>query len=66
MTAGPLPGDRRKFLLSAGATWNGIDYVEVATADERTLLVHILNQVTVRGTLVTAPGSPPVTIEGAR
>jgi len=64
VTAGPLPGDRRKFLLSAGATWNGIDYVEVATADERTLLVHILNQVTVRGTLVTAPGSPPVTIEG--
>lgn len=69
MTANFPPGDRRQHLLSAGASWNGIDYVEVATADERTLRVHFLNQVPVQGTLITVSGSPPgstapVTITG--
>ncbi len=60
MTANLPPGDRRQYLLSAGASWNGIDYVEVATADELTLRVHFLNQVPVQGTLITDVGSPPV------
>ena len=69
MTANLPPGDRRQHLLSAGASWNGIDYVEVATADELTLRVHFLNQVPVQGTLITEAGSPPastppVTISG--
>lgn len=52
--------DRRQLLLAAGATVNGLDYVEV-TADETQLYVHFLNDVTVNGTL--APNEP-VTITG--
>jgi hypothetical protein len=59
--------DRRQYLL-VSLTWNGIDYVEVATADQTTLRVHFLNTVPVAGTLGTASGSPPssepVTITG--
>jgi hypothetical protein len=51
--------DRRQFLLGPGVSWNGIDYVEMATADQTTLRVHFLNTVPVAGTLGTAPGSPP-------
>jgi hypothetical protein len=50
--------DRRQYLLGPGVTWNGIDYVEVAAADQRTLRVHFLNAVPVAGSLGTA-GSPP-------
>jgi hypothetical protein len=52
--------DRRQLLLAEGATWNGIDYVEVA-ADQTELYVHFLNAVPVAGTLV---GHTPVTITG--
>lgn len=52
--------DRRQLLLAAGATWNGIDYVEVA-ADQTELYVHFLNAVAVAGTLT---GQTPVTITG--
>jgi hypothetical protein len=52
--------DRRQLLLAEGATWNGIDYVEVA-ADQTELYVHFLNAVAVAGTLV---GHTPVTIAG--
>jgi hypothetical protein len=58
--------DRRQYLLGPGVTWNGIDYVEVATADQTTLRVHFLNTVPVAGTLGTGspPSSEPVTITG--
>jgi hypothetical protein len=52
--------DRRQLLLAEGATWNGIDYVEVA-ADQTELYVHFLNAVAVAGTLV---GQRPVEITG--
>ena len=55
--------DRLQHLLAAtpAPTWNGIDYVEVASADQRTLRVHFLNTVAVKGTLAAAL---PVTICG--
>lgn len=52
--------DRRQLLLAAGATLNGIDYVEV-TADQTHLYVHFLNDVAVGGTLAA---TTPVTITG--
>ncbi len=67
--------DRRQYLLSS-TSWNGIDYVEVASADQTLLRVHFLNVVSVRGTLGTTYASPvasplqsagapaPVTITG--
>ena len=60
MTPLPPGRDRRQLLLDVGATWNGIDYVEVA-ADQIHLYVHFLNSVAVSGTLV---GTSPVTITG--
>ena len=66
--------DRRQYLLNPYATLNGIDYVEIASADETVLLVHFLNAVVVEGTLGTVARSPmsspvgsspaPVTITG--
>lgn len=58
--------DRRQYLLGPGVSWNGIDYVEVATADQTTLRVHFLNTVPVAGTLKigSPPSSAPVTITG--
>ena len=41
--------------------WNGIDYVEIVSADQTRLRVHFLNTATVRGTLAA---SQPVTITG--
>jgi hypothetical protein len=65
--------DRRQYLLSS-TTWNGIDYVEVASTDQTVLRVHFLNAVDVKGTLGTTLASPaaspvqstkaPVTITG--
>jgi hypothetical protein len=55
--------DRRQYLL-AGQTpleWNGIDYVEVASADQTQLRVHFLTTVKVAGTLAA---TLPVTICG--
>jgi len=45
---------------------NGIDFVEVATADQKTLIVHFVNKVTVNGTVqADKSGSPPaVSITG--
>ena len=51
--------DRRAHLLGPGATINGIDYVEVASADQTTLRVHFINFVEVKHTLGTTVGSPP-------
>ncbi len=45
--------DRLEALL-ASTTLNGIDFVEVASSDQRTLRVHFVNTVTVKGT-VTNP-----------
>jgi hypothetical protein len=58
--------DRRQYLLGPGVSWNGIDYVEVATTDQKTLLVHFLNTVPMVGKLGTGspPSSEPVTIAG--
>jgi hypothetical protein len=57
--------DRRQHLLGPGITLNGIDYVEVATADQTTLRVHFINTVAVAGTLASSPpGSEAVTITG--
>lgn len=55
--------DRLQFLLAGqtAPTWNGIDYVEVASADQRRLRVHFLTTATVAGTLAA---SRPVTICG--
>lgn len=66
-SAAPVAGftDRRQYLLGPGVTWNGIDYVEVASADQTTLRVHFLNTVPVAGTLGTTPGSPPGSPPGA-
>jgi hypothetical protein len=47
------PKDRREKLL-ASSTLNGIDFVEVTSADQRTLRVHFLNHVDVSGS-VTNP-----------
>jgi hypothetical protein len=52
--------DRRLALL-ASTTTNGVDFVEVASADQTRLRVHFLNAVSLRGSL--ARGSP-VTIAG--
>jgi hypothetical protein len=54
--------DRLQYLLAGQTTptWNGIDYVEVASSDQTQLRVHFLNAAPVTGTL-----SPPaVTICG--
>ncbi len=55
--------DRLQFLLAGQTTptWNGIDYVEVASADQRQLRVHFLTTATVAGTLAA---TEPVTICG--
>jgi hypothetical protein len=52
--------DRLATLL-ASTTLNGIDFVEVTSADQMSLRVHFLNSVTVQGTLVA---TNPVTITG--
>jgi hypothetical protein len=52
--------DRRLALL-ASTTTNGVDFVEVASADQTELRVHFLNTVSLRGTLAAAA---PVTITG--
>jgi len=52
--------DRRLALL-ASTTTNGVDFVEVASADQTRLRVHFLNTVSLRGSL--APANP-VTITG--
>jgi len=51
------PKDRRSRLI-ASTTLNGIDFVEIASTDQKTLRVHFLNKVALEG-LVTA-----VTITG--
>src|SRR5690349_16954344 len=52
--------DRLAALL-ASTTLNGIDFVDVVSADQTQLVVHFLNAVPVDGTLV---GAHPVTITG--
>jgi len=55
--------DRRELLLSpANTTLNGIDFVEVASADQTHLRIHFLTTVAVQGTLTG--GTRPVTITG--
>lgn len=44
------PKDRRDRLITS-ATLNGIDFVEIASPDQKTLRVHFLNTVTVQGTI---------------
>jgi hypothetical protein len=55
--------DRLQFLLAGQTTptWNGIDYVEIASADQTQLRVHFLTTAPVKGTLAT---TLPVTICG--
>lgn len=66
--ADATPRDRRQLLLQAGATVNGIDYVEVG-ADQVTLTVHFVNRVPLYDPTATPPvdafSAPvPVTITG--
>jgi hypothetical protein len=66
--ADATPRDRRQLLLEAGATVNGIDFVEV-DPDQTALHVHFLNQVPLYDPSAVPPvnafGSPdPVTIAG--
>ncbi|MCU1244866.1 MAG: hypothetical protein JWN02_776 [Acidobacteria bacterium] len=56
-----VAGDRLAALLAPGAPLNGIDFVEIASADQRTLRVHFLNTIAVAGSLVA---ENPVTITG--
>ena len=44
------PRDRRSRLI-ASTTFNGIDFVEIASADQKTLRVHFLNPVALQGTV---------------
>jgi Baseplate J-like protein len=44
------PRDRRSQLLNS-TTLNGIDFVEIASADQKTLRVHFLNPVALQGTV---------------
>ncbi len=44
------PRDRRSQLLNS-TTFNGIDFVEIASADQKTLRVHFLNPVALQGTV---------------
>lgn len=44
------PRDRLALLLGQ-ATFNGIDFVEVVSSDQKTLLVHFLNAVPMQGTV---------------
>ena len=55
--------DRLQYLLAGQATpaWNGIDYVEIASADQTQLRVHFLTTAPVAGTLAA---TLPVTICG--
>jgi uncharacterized phage protein gp47/JayE len=61
--AQPQAYDRRQFLLAQGAApkWNGIDYVEIASADQTQLRVHFLTTAP-----VTPATAPPLvaTIDG--
>ena len=52
--------------LKASPSLNGIDFVEVASNDQKMLIVHFVNAVVVKGTvLADADGSPPaVSITG--
>ena len=59
MTATAAPLDRRQHLLGPAASINGIDYVEVASADQTTLRVHFINAFEVKHTLGITVGSPP-------
>jgi hypothetical protein len=54
--------DRLQFLLAGqtSPTWNGLDYVEVASSDQTQLRVHFVNTAPVVGTL----SAPVVTICG--
>ncbi len=53
--------DRLHYLLAGETAWNGIDYVEIASADQTQLRVHFLNAVPVNGSF---NATPPVTICG--
>lgn len=64
MTTGGENVDRRQHLLGLLHTWNGIDYVEVASPDQTTLRVHFLNEVPVRLATGSPPSNPNVTITG--
>ena len=47
-----IPRRDRPAAIAASLTLNGIDFVEVASADQRTLHVHFLNRVALRGTVI--------------
>jgi Baseplate J-like protein len=53
--------NRLQYLLSPQSSWNGIDYVEIASTDQTHLRVHFLNATPVEGTFTAVP---PVTICG--
>jgi hypothetical protein len=60
-TATPPQGrDRLQYLLSpANTSWNGIDYVEIASRDQRLLRVHFLTTVPV----APAAGADPLSVD---
>ncbi|MEG4318624.1 MULTISPECIES: baseplate J/gp47 family protein [unclassified Microcoleus] len=55
------PKNRRSRLI-ASTTFNGIDFVEIASADQKTLRVHFLNPVALQGTVsaVTITGGETI------
>src|SRR5690349_16445618 len=48
------PPKDRLALLQQSTTLNGIDFVEIAAPDQKTLRVHFVNQVAVAGTVTAA------------
>lgn len=48
----PPPKDRRDRLITS-TTFNGIDFVEIASPDQSTLRIHFLNAVPVQGTITS-------------
>src|SRR5215471_16783219 len=50
----PTPKNRLQQIIES-TTWNGIDFVEVASADQRTLRVHFLNAAVPLAGTVTNP-----------
>ncbi|HXA17863.1 MAG TPA: hypothetical protein VN380_12775 [Thermoanaerobaculia bacterium] len=55
------PHDRLASLLTSGAKVNGIDFIEIGSADQKQLRVHFLNGVDVKSSL---DSKEPVTITG--
>lgn len=55
------PSKDRLAALTASSVVNGIDFVEVKTADQKTLIVHFVNKIRVEGSLPTGKNAVSIT-----